>query len=55
MSELTQLQEAVSEFNVGQIGQFEVGEIHLIESTLKPSGAEYSTLGEYTLGGKGDG
>ncbi len=54
-SELTQLQDAVNEFDVGQVGQFEVREIHLIESILKPTGAEYSTLGEYTLGGKGDG
>ena len=54
-SELTQLQDAVKEFIVGQIGQFEVREIHLIESILKPSGAEYSPLGEYTLGSKGGG
>lgn len=52
-SELTQLQDAVNEFVVGQIGQFEVREIHLIESILKPSGAEYFPLGEYTLGSKG--
>jgi 2'-5' RNA ligase len=54
-SELSQLQDVVNEFVVGQIGQFEVREIRLIESILKPSGAEYSTLGEYTLGSKGDG
>ncbi len=54
-SDLTQLQDAVNEFVVGQIGQFEVREIHLIESILKPSGAEYFPLGEYTLGSKGDG
>ena len=54
MSDLTQLQEAVNEFVVGQIGKFEVREIHLIESILKPSGAEYFPLGEYTLGSKGD-
>jgi 2'-5' RNA ligase len=54
-ADLTQLQDAVNEFVVGKIGQFEVREIHLIESILKPSGAEYSSLGEYTLGGKGDG
>ncbi|NOR89660.1 MAG: RNA 2',3'-cyclic phosphodiesterase [Anaerolineales bacterium] len=54
MSDLTQLQDAVNEFVVGKIGQFEVREIHLIESILKPSGAEYFPLGEYTLGSKGD-
>ena len=53
-SDLNQLQDAVNEFVVGQIGKFEVREIHLIESILKPSGAEYSTLGEYTLGSRGD-
>ncbi len=52
--DLIQLQDAVNEFTVSQIGQFEVREIHLIESILKPSGAEYCTLGEYTLEGKGD-
>ena len=53
-SDLNQLQDAINEFDVGQIGQFEVREIHLIESILKPTGAEYCTLGEYTLEGKGD-
>ena len=53
-SDITQLQDAINEFDVGQIGQFEVREIHLIESILKPTGAEYCTLGEYTLEGKGD-
>ncbi len=55
ISDLTQLQDAVKDFVVGQIGQFEVRDIHLIESILKPTGAEYCTLGEYTLGNKGDG
>ncbi len=54
MSELPQLQDAVDEFVVGQIGHFEVSEIHLIRSILKPSGAEYSTLMEFPLGSKGD-
>ncbi len=53
-SDLSQLQDTVNKFVVGQIGQFEVREIHLIESILKPSGAEYSTLGKYPLGRKGD-
>ena len=55
MPDLAQLQDAVNKFVVGQIGQFEVREIHLIESILKPSGAKYLPLGEYTLGSKGDG
>lgn len=54
MSELPQLQDAVDEFVVGQIGHFEVSELHLIRSILKPSGAEYSTLMEFPLGSKGD-
>lgn len=54
MSELTQLKEAVKEFVVGQIGHFEVRELHLIKSILGPSGAEYSSLGEYPLGRKSD-
>ena len=54
MSELTQLKKAVDEFVVGQIGHFEVSELHLIRSILSPSGAEYSTLMEYPLGSKGD-
>lgn len=53
-SDITHLQDAINEFDVGQIGLFEVREIHLIESILKPTGAEYCTLGEYTLEGKGD-
>ncbi len=53
-SDLIQIQDAINEFDVAQIGQFEVREIHLIESILKPTGAEYFTLGEYALGGKGD-
>lgn len=54
MSELPQLQDAVDEFVVGQIGHFEVSELHLIRSVLRPSGAEYSTLMEFPLGSKGD-
>jgi len=54
MSDLTQLKKAVDEFVVGQIGHFEVSELHLIRSILSPSGAEYSTLMEYPLGSKGD-
>lgn len=54
MSELTELQDAVKEFVVGQIGHFEVSELHLIRSILRPSGAEYSSLGDYPLGIKGD-
>lgn len=54
MSELPQLQDAVDEFVVGQIGHFEVSELHLIRSILRPSGAEYSTLMEFPLGSKGD-
>ncbi len=54
MSDLTQLKKAVGEFVVGQIGHFEVRELHLIRSILRPSGAEYSPLMEYPLGSKGD-
>ena len=54
MSELTQLQDVVKKFVVGQIGHFEVSELHLIRSILRPSGAEYSSLGDYPLGIKGD-
>lgn len=54
MSELTQLQDVVKEFVVGQIGYFEVSELHLIRSILRPAGAEYSSLGDYPLGIKGD-
>ncbi|TET99179.1 MAG: RNA 2',3'-cyclic phosphodiesterase [Anaerolineales bacterium] len=54
MSELPQLQDAVDEFVVGQIGHFEVSELHLIRSILRSSGAEYSTLMEFPLGSKGD-
>ena len=53
-SDISQIQEAVEAFVVGQIGQFEVRELHLIRSILKPSGAEYSTLEEYHLGGKSE-
>ena len=55
MADLSQLQDAVEEFIVGQIGHFKVGELQLIRSILRPSGAEYSTLGEYPLGSRGDG
>jgi 2'-5' RNA ligase len=54
MSELTQIQDVVKEFVVGQIGHFEVSELHLIRSILRPAGAEYSSLGDYPLGIKGD-
>lgn len=53
MSEFTQLQDAVKDYVVGQIGHFEVRELHLIKSILGPSRAEYSSLGEYPLGVKG--
>jgi len=55
LSDLNQIQDAVEMYVVGQIGQFEVREIHLVRSILKPSGAEYSSLGEYSLGRKGVG
>ena len=54
LSDITQLQVAVDAFVVGQIGQFEVKELHFIRSNLTPSGAEYSTLGEYPLGSEGE-
>ncbi|MGB2896902.1 MAG: RNA 2',3'-cyclic phosphodiesterase [Anaerolineales bacterium] len=53
LSDLSQIQDAVEVYVVGQIGQFEVREIHLVRSILRPSGAEYSSLGEYSLGRKG--
>jgi 2'-5' RNA ligase len=52
-ADISQLQDAVDGFVVGQIGQFKVGELQLIRSILRPSGAEYSTLGEYPLGSEG--
>jgi len=53
LSDLTQIQDAVEKYVVEQIGQFEVRELHLVRSILRPSGAEYSSLGEYSLGRKG--
>ncbi len=53
LSDLTQIQDAVETHVIGQIGKFEVRELHLVRSILRPSGAEYSSLGVYPLGRKG--
>ena len=52
LADLTELHEVLESYRVGSIGQFDVRELHLIKSVLSPSGAEYSTLGSYLLGGK---
>ncbi len=43
-NDLRQLGEVVGAANIGTLGQFTVNEIALIQSDLKPSGAEYTPL-----------
>ncbi len=43
-NDLRQLGEVVGAANIGTLGQFTVDQIALIESDLKPSGAEYTPL-----------
>jgi 2'-5' RNA ligase len=52
LADLDLLQDVLDSYEIGQIGQFEVRKISLIRSILKPTGAEYSILGEYPLGAK---
>ena len=49
-SDFSRIEDAMGSFEVGQVGQFKVSELYLIRSTLKPTGAEYSNLGEYRMG-----
>ncbi|MBN1889880.1 MAG: RNA 2',3'-cyclic phosphodiesterase [Thermoflexales bacterium] len=48
--ELRRLGEFVESAVIGRLGQMDVDEVVLIQSVLKPSGAEYTTLARASLG-----
>ncbi len=50
LDELRRLGEYVASADIGVLGQMSVNEIALIQSSLKPSGAEYTTLMRAPLG-----
>lgn len=45
------LRAAIQENAAREFGSFETGQFHLIESRLKPSGAEYTTLESFAFAG----
>ena len=50
-SDVTQVGEVVAGTEVGQLAEVTADRFELIRSVLKPSGAEYTTLQTFTLGG----
>jgi 2'-5' RNA ligase len=44
-----ELRVAIQKNNAREFGSFQTREFHLIESKLKPSGAEYTTLASYSF------
>jgi 2'-5' RNA ligase len=48
------LRSAIQENTAREFGTLRTGQFHLIESKLKPSGAEYTTLESFTFAGAED-
>jgi len=49
MKKITELMKRFADFKRSDFGRVEVSAVHIMNSELKPAGAEYSSLGQITL------